>query len=147
MALQPQHAPSQQPQADTTPSPPAQQQQQQQQAQQQQQQHQAETAPSQQHHHAETPPSPPQQQQQQQQQAPLKQKYRLSKRNYKGKPKAPKKQNTTDKEPMGELIGEEEEQNFDDSGFQNSQGESIYEELDNPENYEDQSDFDEPHYY
>ena len=47
------------------------------------------------------------------------------------------------KELLGETIDEEDMERFD-SGFASTQGESIYEELDNPEHYEDLSDFDDP---
>ena len=72
-----------------------------------------------------------------------------TKRTYKGKAKNQncKSQPTPLKEAnVGEFV-EEEEDVLQDSGFDISQGETIYEELDNPENYEDRSDFDEPHFY
>lgn len=45
-------------------------------------------------------------------------------------------------EDVGETVDEEQE----DSGFNTTQGESVYEDFDNPEKYEYDSDFDEPHF-
>ena len=63
----------------------------------------------------------------------------------KGKKARPKKTaSKPNNDPLGETVDEE---GMDDSGLASTQGESIYEELDNPERYEDMSDFDEPHFY
>ena len=70
----------------------------------------------------------------------MKQRTKQSKKNLKGKSR------NSNPPFIGESI-EEEGQELEDSGFANSQGETIYEEFDNPENYEDLSDFDEPHFY
>ena len=64
----------------------------------------------------------------------------------KGKKVIAKQIKTCDENAIGETIDEEGEQFDMDSGFVSTQGESIYEELDNPEKYEDMSDFDEPHF-
>ena len=88
-------------------------------------------------------------QQQQQQRRQLQKKSKPSKRNSKAKISDFKKPATPpplEDDNVGEFI-EEEEDVLQDSGMGNSQGETIYEELDNPENYEDLSDFDEPHFY
>ena len=82
------------------------------------------------------PPPPPQQQQQQKQQQ---QKVRKNK----GKKTVNQQIKSASKELLGETIDEEDMERFD-SGFASTQGESIYEELDNPEHYEDLSDFDDP---